>query len=76
MKTHLPGGSVGMHSMTLCGKTVWMKSISGPPRATPLKLIDRNALVDLATCQACQRVDDAQSVKNYRRECKAAGIEP
>lgn len=76
MKTHLPGAKPGY---TLCGKSLthsYRGCSANNPRRVPLVIIDRNALVDSATCQACQRADDSQSVKNYRRECKEAGVSP
>jgi hypothetical protein len=76
MRTHLPSSKPGW---TLCGKPIFFSyrgASANSQRRRPLVIIDRNALVDSATCQACQRVDDAQSVANYRRECKAAGIDP
>ncbi len=71
MKTHLPG----QRERTLCGHKI-DETASGEPRRNPLTLIGRNELVDSATCRACQRADDAQSVRNYRRECREAGVEP
>lgn len=77
MKTHLPSSL--NREWTLCGKSVrfsYRGMSANAQRRRPLVLIGHNEVVDSATCKACQRADDAQSVKNYRRECKESGVEP
>lgn len=80
MKTHIPGES----GFALCGKhaTVihraksrYTRGASSPRRAS-LVFISKNDLVDSATCKACQRADDAKQVRDYKRECAAAGLDP
>lgn len=78
MKTHIPGKS----GFTLCGKSIsdyWYESDTmsrNAERTVPLKIIDKNDLIDSATCKACQRADDARQVRDYKRECAAAGLDP
>jgi hypothetical protein len=43
----------------------------------PVAVIDvKRELVDNATCRNCQKSDDRRVVENYRRECRAAGLDP
>ncbi len=60
-KTHLPRD----HEWTLCGK-----------QQVLVQMHPRNQIVDLATCQTCQRADDVKQVRDYRAECRKAGIDP
>jgi hypothetical protein len=71
---HLPDGA----DRTLCGKSRQQISVRGVAywRTRVLPVISRNQCVDEATCKACHRVDDARCVKNHRRECREAGIDP
>ena len=60
-RTHLPRG--GPLALTLCGRPI-----------ERVQLIGRNEVVDAATCQACQRADTASQLREYRADCKRAGV--
>jgi hypothetical protein len=73
--THLWNAARGL---TYCGKSRQQETVRGVKywRVRALAIIGPNELADSATCKACQRVDDAMQVRNYRRECREAGIDP
>ena len=73
-KTHLPGAQ----GRTLCGQSRAQITIRGVAywRTRVLEVIKPTQNVDEATCQACQRVDDVRQVRDYRRECREAEIDP
>ena len=53
------------------------RTLCGQPIRVDTKLIDsRRQCVDEATCLNCHRVDDAQCIRNYRRECREGGVDP
>ena len=62
-KTHLVDAQSGR---TYCGRLITETTLLNPPRAN----------VEEATCLACGRVDESRQIRDYRRECKAAGVEP
>lgn len=73
--THIPGDP----KRTLCGKYIEIQTdtrFRATERDVPLVLIGKNDLIDSATCKACQRADDARQVRDYRRECADAGLDP
>lgn len=53
--------------MTLCGRA-HDTAIGGTAQ-----LIGRNEIVDVATCKACQRADDALQLREHEQARKAAG---
>ncbi len=73
--THLWNAARGR---TFCGKSLKQVTVRGVWywRVRELAIIGPNDLVDSATCKACQRVDDAEQVRDYRRSCRASGIDP
>jgi hypothetical protein len=73
--THLYNAARGL---TYCGKSRKQITVRGVKywRVRELAIIGPNDLVDSATCKACQRVDDAVQVRDYRRECREANIDP
>lgn len=73
--THLFNAS---RRLTYCGKSREQYRERGVKywRTRVLPIIGPNDLVDSATCKACQRVDDAEQVRNYQRECRAANVDP
>ncbi len=77
MKTfsiHLPDGP----QKTLCGMSRKQTTVRGVAywRVRELEIIRPNQCVDEATCKACHRVDDFRQVRDYRRECREAGLDP
>jgi len=76
--THIPGEP----KKTLCGKWIHAYEVQtntmfrAAERDVPLAVIGKNDLIDSATCKACQRADDARQVRDYKRECAAAGLDP
>lgn len=38
--------------------------------------IGRNQVVDVATCQACQRADNALQLREHEKDRKASGVKP
>lgn len=65
-KTHLRRDA----AMTLCGRA------HDPSIGGTAQLIGHNEIVDKATCQACQRADDALQIREYEKDRKAAGAKP
>lgn len=77
MKTfsiHLPGAP----GLTLCGQSRQQQTVRGVAywRVRVLEIIKPSQSVDEATCKACHRVDDFRQVRDYRRECREAGLDP
>lgn len=61
---------------TYCGLRVSYLG-GGRSRRVPLTCIDlKRVSLESATCRACGRSDDARSIQNHRRECRASGLDP